>query len=227
MRTSVCHRWKDAEKTALRYREVRPDLADPYELLATIAQAKRRTGEAEAYLRQARALDPTSPEIAHRLAVLESRGKGAPERFQRLYEAVRLDPMNTQAQESLSATGFSFSGPPLLILAAIGVLTVALLGPVLRVNATTPYAVVYGLLTVPLFPIHRLRPEWLLLWQPGVRSLPPEMQENLVRMWRRRWVPYSIAFFVLSLVCAIGLAMVLAVIVLVVRVLLRLPGATH
>ena len=63
-----CQRWKDAEKAALRYREARPDLAAPYELLATVAQAKMRMGEAVSYLRQARALDPTSPEIARRLA---------------------------------------------------------------------------------------------------------------------------------------------------------------
>jgi tetratricopeptide (TPR) repeat protein len=207
-----CQRWKDAEKAAIRYREMRPDLPAPYEMLATVAQAKRRALEAASYLRQARVLDPTSPEIARRLALLELHRKRTPETFQRLYEAARLDPANTQAQKSLTDIGFNFASLPQLVLGIMGALVIALFDPTLRIKAGAPYLPVFLLITLPVLPVHRLRPEWLLSWQPDVRSLPLEMQAHLIRMWRRHWLSYGLAFCFFTLIYTIMAIVALGVI---------------
>ena len=198
-----CQRTKDAANTAERFRAARPDRASPYELLATIAHIRRQFPEAEELLRQARALDPTSSEIQRRLAMLESRRKRTPETFQRLYEAVRLDPTNAQALENLSSLAFNYAGLPMQALAMSATLAITLMGFLLHINSGLPYFVILGLITLPVLPVLRLRPEWLLSWQPGVRILPAELQENLIRMWRQRWVVYGVGFMTLTIVLLI------------------------
>lgn len=196
----ACQRFKEAENAATRFREARPDNASPYELLATIAQQRGRLKEAEAYLRQARALDPTSSEIQRRMALLQSRRKRTPETFQDLYAAVRLDPASREAMDSLTSIAFNFSGFPMFLLASVAGLAIVIMGPLLHINAGQPYLAVLLLITLPVIPVHRLHPEWLLSWQPGVRRLPLELQENLILIWRRCWMAYSAGFFILTIV---------------------------
>ena len=214
-----CQRTKDAARAAERFREARPDLASPYELLATIAQNRSQLKEAVAFLQQARALDPTSSEIQRRLALLESSRKRTPETFQRLYEAVRLDPTNAQALESLSTVAFNYAGLPMQALAMPAALAILIMGPLCHINSNIPYLVVLALITLPVIPILRLRPEWLLSWQPGVRILPLELQENLIRMWRQRWRIYSLGFTVLIYVLLILNMVAFVLIGLLIRIL--------
>ena len=211
-----CQRFKDAEQAALRYREARPDLPSPYELLATIAQSKMRMKEAEDLLRTAQSLDPTSSEIHRRLALLESRRKRTPETFQRLYEAVRLDPSNADAMEALSSIAFNFAGYPMLAISAFAGCIIAILGPISHVNVGWPYALIFVLCTVPCIPVHRLRPEWFLAWQPGVRMLPEEFRENLMLLWRRNWIAYSAGFFILTILLILLMSALLSALMMLI-----------
>lgn len=207
----ACQRFKDAEQAALRYREARPDHHSPYELLATIAQSKMRTKEAKELLWQAQALNPTSSEIHRRLALLESCRKRTPETFQRLFEAVRLDPANAEARESLSGIAFNFAGTPIMLIGTVAGLLIIVMAACLHVNVGWPYFMLAGLLTIPVIPLHRLRPEWLLCWQPGVKRLPEELRESLLLLWRRNWIAYSAGFCILSILVGVGAMVVFGV----------------
>ena len=121
---------------------------------------------------------------------------------------------------NLSAVGFNFSGLPLLILATVGVLNRGADGahPAHRGGRSLPWRF-FCCSRCPCFPFIACARKWLLAWQPGVRALPPEMQEYLARMWRRRWLPYSIGFFVMTVVCASGVAAVVGLMALLVNTL--------
>lgn len=104
-------RGREAQGTAARLAEVAPDRALSYRALARVAIRRREWAVAEAHLRRALALDSESYETMNDLGLVLQKGGKAREAIDRLHDAVRVDPVRSEAHQNLNAALRRFLRP--------------------------------------------------------------------------------------------------------------------
>ena len=204
-----CQKMKEAEQTARRFRELRPDLPSPYEQLATIAQSRMQHGEAEGHLRHALALDPANLNCLNRLGMLLASRMRLNEAVRLLHAAVRLDPADARSRNNLANIAFNYTLLPAFVFGMAGTLLWVLLC-ICHANVGAAMMLCAVLVAGLPFPLHCHRPDLLLSWQRSFRTLPSDIQTGILLQWRQRGgingilsaALSCVALFVLSILCA-------------------------
>jgi tetratricopeptide (TPR) repeat protein len=190
-------RGREAQMTAVRLAEVAPDRAMTFRALARIAMRRRDWAAAEAHLRRALALDSESYETMNDLGLVLQKGGKTQEAIDRLHDAVRVNPVRSEAHENLNAALRRFLRPGWIV--PVAVLAGAAARGLPGAEASLP--LVFALVMLAY-----------LLWRRRrLRTLPPRVVavSRLEHEWWRQRFPLETTRLVASfttLLWAIALA---------------------